>query len=264
MIEIDFSDREYDIMANAKNITGKTLKVLLVGDAGTKKTILASTFPQPHVVDLDGGMLSVRGQDVSYITIGEKETTDPDFLEIVKSDRYAKHSMFLKAQYLIEHWANILTAEQTLVIDSLTFYSEAALNHVQNLENNKDMRQTYMGAQKLIRSTFEKLKDLPCNVVVTAHRVLVEETEGVTSYVPKTCGKSFALMLPSYFDEVWRTSVKAVRSQEKDKNGKRIMKQSFFLDTTKSIREQGKTRLNLPASIEDPTYEKIMELSKRD
>ena len=248
-------------MANTKTITPNTLKVLLVGDAGTKKTILASTFPDPHFVDLDGGMLSVRGKDIQYVTIGEKETTDEDFLAILKSPKYANHSMFLKAQYLIEHWANTLTANQTLVIDSLTFYSEAALNHVAALEKNKDARQNYMGAQSLIKATFEKLKALPCNVVVTAHRVLVEESEGVMSYLPKTAGKSFALILPSYFDEVWRTTVKSKKI--KDSSGKLSPSQVFSLETIKSLREQGKTRLNLPSSIEDPTYDKIMNLAEK-
>lgn len=245
-------------MANAKTLSPKTLKVLLVGDAGTKKTILASTFPDPHVIDCDGGMLSVRGKDVNYITIGEKETTDEDFLAVIKKETYAKHSMFSKAQYLLEHWANTLTDQQTLVLDSLTFYSEAALNHVTALEKNKDNRQNYMGAQALIKATFEILKDLPCNVVVTAHRVLVEEEENVISYVPKTAGKAFAMALPAYFDEIWRTSVKL--AYVKDAEGKKVPSQIFSLDTVKSPREQGKTRLNLPPSIIDPTYDKIMSL----
>jgi hypothetical protein len=250
-------------MANTADLTPHTLKVLLVGDAGTKKTILASTFPDPHFVDLDGGMLSVRGKNVKYITIGEKETTDPDFLAIYKlnAEKKAKQSMFLKAQDLIEYWANTLTAQQTLVIDSLTFYSEAALNHVQKLENNKDARQTYMGAQKLISTTFELLKHLECNVIVTAHRTMVEETEGVISYVPKTAGKSFALALPSYFDEVWRTSVKTAKVKGAQ-GEKSITQQVFALETIKGLREQGKSRLNLPPVVEEPTYEKIMALAK--
>ena len=250
------------LMARTKDISPKTLKILLIGDAGTKKTILASTFPDPHFVDLDGGMLSVRNKDVCYITIGEKPTTDPDFLAIYtkNAEKKASQSMFLKAQDLIEHWANTLTADQTLVIDSLTFYSEAALNHVQKLENNKDMRQTYGGAQKLISATFELLKHLECNVIVTAHRTLVEETEGINSYVPKTAGKSFALALPSYFDEVWRTSVKRVKV--KGDGGKSEQGLAFALETIKGLREQGKSRLNLPAVIEEPTYEKIMSLAQ--
>jgi len=249
-------------MARTKDITPHTLKILLIGDAGTKKTRLAATFPDPHFVDLDGGMLSVRDKDIMYITIGEKETVDPDFLAIYKLNaaKKAKQSMFLKAQDLIEYWANTLTANQTLVIDSLTFYSEAALNHVQKLENNKDMRQTYGGAQKLISATFEQIKHLQCNVIVTAHRTMVEETEGVTSYVPKSAGKSFSLALPSYFDEVWRTSVKRtkvkVEGEDKKQDG-----QVFALETIKGLREQGKSRLNLPPVIHDPTYEKIMELA---
>ena len=110
-------------MARTKDITPDTLKILLIGDAGTGKTRLAATFPEPHFVDLDGGMLSVRDSDVQYITVAERETTDPDFLAIYpkNAEKKAKQSMFLKAQDLIEHWANNLTADQTLVIDSLTF-----------------------------------------------------------------------------------------------------------------------------------------------
>jgi hypothetical protein len=244
-------------MANTKQITNGTLKVLLVGDAGSKKTLLASTFPDPHFVDLDDGMLVCRGKDIKYITISERETTDPDFLAICKNPtRDAKLSAFAKSQMLIEHWLNNLTANQTLVLDSLTFYSDAALRHVQKLENPKDMRQTYGGAQKLISCTFELFKTVPCNIVVIAHRAMVEESEGVISYVPKTAGKSFALQLPSFFDEVWRTT-----TVTKKIGGETIQK--YAIETFKTHKEQGKTRLNLPTVIEDPTYDKIISLSTK-
>jgi hypothetical protein len=247
-------------MANAQAITNGTLKVLLVGDAGSKKTLLASTFPDPHFVDLDDGMLVCRGRDVKYITIGERETTDPDFFAICKElnkvpEKMAKMSSFAKAQLVIEYWANTLKENQTLVLDSLTFYSEAALRHVQKLENPKDMRQTYGGAQKLIAMTFEQFKNIPANVVVIAHRTLVEEQEGVISYVPKTAGKSFALQLPSFFDEVWRAT-----TMTKKVGG--VQTQTYTIETFKTNREQGKTRLNLPQVIEDPTYDKIIALTK--
>lgn len=247
-------------MANAQNIELDSLKILLIGDAGTKKTILSSTFPDPHFVDFDGGMRSVRGRNITYITIGEQPTLDQDFIDLF-GEKKAAHSGFLKGQYLIEHWANTLTKHQTLVIDSLTFYSAAALDHVQKLEKNKDMRQTYGGAQKLLAATFELLKNIECNVIVTAHRSLIEETEGNIQYVPKTAGKSFALMLPAYFDEIWRTQVKSKRGVKSKTEGGASETQIFTLETVKSLREQGKTRLNLPALIEEPTYEQIMKFA---
>lgn len=256
VLKLKLNKGDYTV-ANAKDINTGALKVLLVGDAGTRKTFLACQFPGCHVVDLDGGMLTVRGQDVTYITIGERPTTDPDFLEIVGGEKSKKHthSMFLKSQYLIEHWANTLDASHTLVVDSLTFYSEAALNHIRKIENNKDERQNYLGAQKLISGTFEKLKMLPCNVVVTAHRTLIEDDGGgLSQYVPRTAGRGFAMMLPAYFDEIWRTSVKS-----KKVKGESV--QVFTLETIKSAREQGKTRLNLPPVIEEPTYDKILKLT---
>ena len=116
-------------MANCKDMSESTLKVLLYGPSGTGKTTLASTFPEPHVVDFDKGMMSVRGKDIQYITIGNRETLDPDFLAIfdtawAKANKYtankgnlAKDTGYMKAIMLIEHWGNTLTKDQTLVID---------------------------------------------------------------------------------------------------------------------------------------------------
>lgn len=249
-------------MARTNAIEPTTLKILLIGDAGTKKTRLAATFPDPHFVDLDGGMLSCRDLDVHYVTIGEQVTVDPDFLAIYpkNAEKKAKQSMFLKAQDYIEHLANTLTKDQTLVIDSLTFYSECALNHVQKLENNKDMRQTYGGAQKLIAASFELIKHLPCNVIVTAHRALIEDADGNIQYVPKSAGRSFSIALPSYFDEVWRTSVTRVKNKDKSEGADKYLL-AYSLETIKGLREQGKSRLNLPQIITEPSYEKIMSLA---
>lgn len=243
-------------MANAKDLTPGSLKVLLVGDAGTKKTILASTFPDPHFVDLDDGMLSVRGRDVNYVTIGEKLTTDADFIALCcqKDKKLPSKKAFLKAQALLEHWANTLTANQTLVLDSLTFYTDAALAYVLHLEcQSKPRIQDWGAAQKLVERTLEELNKLPCHVVVTAHRDMKVDAETQTiSYVPQTIGK-LAKKIPAYFDEVWRTTV-----TPKKKGGETTL--IYTIETTKARREDGKTRLNLPSVIEEPTFNKIMSL----
>lgn len=245
-------------MANARDITPGALKVLLVGDAGTKKTILASTFPNPHIVDLDDGMMSVRGRDVTYVTIGEKETTDSDFIDMVcKTDKkLPTRCAFLKAQALLEHWANKLGPGDTLILDSLTFYTDAALRYVLKINNQKDPRiQDWGAAQKLIEATLEELNKLPCHVVVTAHRDMKQdkETEQIF-FVPQTIGK-LAKKLPAYFDEVWRTTVKPTK-----KGGETLL--NYAIETAKARREDGKSRLNLPSVIEEPTFDKIMELLK--
>lgn len=242
-------------MANAKTMNAKSLKVLLVGDAGTYKTRLAATFPQPHFVDFDDGMLSVRGQDVIYITIGRKETTDEDFLALFPTKK-AKMRAFVKGQALLEHWANTLTKDQTLVLDSFTFYTDAALEHVLALNNQPTPRiQDWGAAQKLLEGTLEELNKLPCNVVVIAHRDMKQDQEtGAISYVPQTIGK-LAKKMPAYFDEVWRTNTKL-----KKEGGSDV--EEFYIETIKGRREDGKTRLNLPSKIVNPTYESIIQIMK--
>ena len=248
-------------MANAKDIKPDALRILLVGDAGTGKTVLASTFPNAHFVDLDDGMLSVRGKDVNYISISQYKTEDEDFDTITKDlpavkrgNDYQEQSTFEKAQIVIEHWANTLKAGDTLVIDSLTFYSQAAFDYVLATEKFKDNRMAYGAAQKLVSTTLDLIRTRPCNVILIAHKkVKTDENGNVTEITPQTVGNALANILPSHFDEVYRMEVEI-----KKKGG--VDEKTYVMHTCPTRKEKGKSRLNLPERIEDPTYEKIMKL----
>lgn len=248
-------------MANAKNLKSDAIRLLLVGEAGSGKTKLSATFPNPHFVDLDDGMLTVRGQDVNYITIGQYKTEDPDFLEIVKDKPalkgkikdYSELTTFEKAQAVIEHWANTLKAGDTLIIDSLTFYSQAAFDYVIEVEKPKDNRQAYGAAQKLISSTFDLIRTRPCNIILTAHKKLRTDEHGnLLTVQPMTVGNALADIIPSHFDEVYRMEV------EISKKGGEEQKE-YVLYTCPTKKQKGKSRLGLPERIVDPTYEKLIK-----
>ncbi len=249
-------------MANAKDLKPTALKVLIWGKPGTGKTKIAATFPDPHFVDLDDGMLTVRGQDVNYITITDQPTTDPDFLamckelpEIKKGTPYPEQSRFEKAQIAIGNYAATLTDKQTLVIDSLTFYSQSAFDHIMEVEKPKDNRQVYGAAQKLISATLDILKDRPCHVVLLAHvKTNTDEHGNITTIVPQTTGNALAAVLPGHFDEVWRTEV------EMDK--KDPSKHVYVMHTAPMKKENAKSRLDLPSRIVDPTYDKVVKMIK--
>lgn len=259
MLTINYKDKA---LANAKDITVTAIKSLIWGPPGSGKTKIAATFPNPHFVDLDDGMLTVRGQDINYVTITAQETTDPDFLAMCaempplkKGTPYHQQSRFEKAQIAIQYYANKLTANQTLVIDSLTFYSQSAFDHIMEVEKPKDNRQVYGAAQKLISATLDILKDRPCNVVLLAHvKTNIDEHGNITTIVPQTTGNALAAVLPGHFDEVWRTEVEMDRKDPE--------KHVYVIHTAPMKKENAKSRLELPAKIVDPTYEKIMKLVK--
>jgi len=113
--------------------TTASASLLFWGPPFSGKSVLASQFPNPHFIALDKHCLtSVRGLrakynlsfDVTVIEIGEKETTDPDFVKLVGSDKVGKMDAWEKTLYLIEAWCRTLSANDTLVIDNLSRIGE--------------------------------------------------------------------------------------------------------------------------------------------
>lgn len=245
-------------MANALTMKAKPLKVLLWGPSGTGKTKLASTFPNPHFIDLDNGMLTVAGQDVRYITLSEKQTEDTDFDEICKSNKkdpvkQGAQSLYAKTVFLLNHWGNELTEEDTLVVDSLTMLNRAAISYTLKLSGVSAMRQNDWGAaQALIENIFEEIKTTKCHVVFIAHDSFVKDEEsGFVSWLPATIGK-LATRVACYFDEVWLTGTE----RSKDRKGE----QDYYIETRPTRRTTAKSRLSLPDKIVAPTFDKINKL----
>lgn len=245
-------------MANAKDLTSSApLKVLLYGPAGTRKTTLAATFPNPHFVDFDNGMRTIRGQSVHYVTINGRETTDPDFLAIPACKAVAKASAFIKGQKYLEHLANTLKEEDTLVLDSLTFYGNYAMDHALALAGRPTPQlQDWGTARKMVEISLEALKSAACNLIIITHEDFEkDEEQGYISFQPKGVTGNQGRILGTFFDEVWRAGI--VHGQGVDKG-----KMTYTLTTVPSKRAEGKSRSNLPATIENPTYEKIKGLIK--
>lgn len=237
-------------MANTKTLEATTMKILMYGPSGCGKTTLAASFPEPHFVDLDNGMLSVAGKDINYITINSRETVDPDFLALFP--KKGDHTPFLKAQMYIEHLANTLGEGQTLVIDSFSFLNDYVLEHVLKLAGQKLPRiQDWGAAQKMLEKTLEALNNVECNLIVIAHEQFVKDEEsGFISWLPLTIGK-LATKLPIYFDEVWRCYSEPGRGTNKDT-------QIYGIETKPTRKTTAKSRLHLPFQFVDPTYESIL------
>ena len=238
-------------MANAKFIEGGKMKILMYGPSGVGKTTLASTFPGPHFVDFDNGMLSVAGQDIEYFTINSRPTVDPDYIELF-GEKVAGQNAYLKGLALIEHWGNTLTSDQTLIVDSLSFWNDYTVEHVLQLENQRKPRiQDWGAAQKLLELTVEALNNIDCNLIVIAHEQFVKDDEsGFISWLPLTIGK-LATKIPIYFDEVWRCYSEPGRGADRDT-------QIYGIETKPTRRTTAKSRLHLPFQFTDATYASIM------
>jgi len=238
-------------MANTKKLIKNVRRVLLYGPSGTGKTTLASTFPNPVFVDLDDGMLSLEGQDITYYTLNSHPSSDPDLIKMIGEKLAISDDAYAKSVEVIEQLCNTFTEKDTLVIDSITFLNDYALATVLASENQKKPRiQDWGAAQKLIESIVSNINFADCNIVVIAHEQFVKDDEsGFISWLPMTIGK-LATKLPIYFDEVYHCYAE---------RGKGVHKHEMIygIETSPSRHTTAKSRSQLKGNIEFPTYQKL-------
>ena len=96
---------------NAKDMDSSSIKLsaTVYGKAGTGKTTLGATFPKPFFLDLNKGLLSIRGRNVDYV-----ELYDSTWVEIQDTLDEA-----IKSQ---DH--------ESIVIDSMGEVAEICMKHI--------------------------------------------------------------------------------------------------------------------------------------
>lgn len=194
--------------------TDGALKILVYGNAGSGKTCFAAGMPHPILyLDFDNKVDSAamfykndktRLDGIDVRNLSKTLVTNP----IEQMERIIKEE-------LIPQQKNGTTKFKTLVIDSVTTFSAAVLNHIVQTNPGVNRVKSAQGAQPgmqdygILRREFQRLipglLGLPCNVVMLGH-ISVDKDEHTGAIVrgPLMDG-SFAQQLPIYFKEVWRS-----------------------------------------------------------
>jgi hypothetical protein len=214
-------------MANAQDIVlaEQKLKILCYGDFGTGKSTFAASFPKPYFLDFDKGVLSVGGRDVNYETF-------------MKNGKEFKRFNSHMAQHVIP---KIKSGEiQTLVLDSLTTYSEVVLMAILDEAKVEFPRIQDWGMQiNGMVTTINMLSDLPCHVIFLAHeQTQVNEDNVIIKGMPLVTGK-LAPKIGLYFDEVYRTKVRSGQFVLQTKNQGGFLAKSRLDGFLKNVGKQG-------------------------
>lgn len=158
------------------------LKMLVYGGAGTGKSTLATTWPDParvFVVDCEGGEHAYASSGVQHIRC---------------STFNAIRSALVEARTAI-----IEGAGDVLVIDSLSEAAEYCL--AQELMNNKDPRRAYGELATKVTALVRFARDLPCHVLFSA-KMQTKDDEGRLMRVPFLPGQQLTTNLPYLVDVV--------------------------------------------------------------
>jgi|TARA_R110000824_G_scaffold10814_1_gene47324 hypothetical protein len=165
--------------ADAVKKTG--LKLLIYGPAGSGKTVLCATAKEPTlIISAEGGLLSIK-EAPSSIKIAEVHSRE-EFEEVLN---------YLKTN----------GPPAWVCVDSITEVSQQILN--QELLKTKMPMKAYAELSNVAGGFIRELRDLPCNVVMTAKsKKEKDDSKGVQQYTPKMPGQALGADIAHHFDVV--------------------------------------------------------------
>lgn len=162
-------------------LTANGVKLLVYGQAGSGKTSLIRTLPNPIVLSAEGGLLSIQDADLPYIEIKDME-------DLREAYAWAKDS---------EEAAGF----ESVALDSISEVAEVVLQY--ELKNNKDGRAAYGELNTVMQELIRAFRDLPGKHVYMSAKLEKSTDEmGKLLYNPSMPGKSLTQGLPYFFDEV--------------------------------------------------------------
>jgi hypothetical protein len=164
-------------------------KCIVYGPSGAGKTTLASTAPNPIIINAENGLLSLR--------------------RVIKETGRDLPCMSIKSFDDLKQAFDILSGPQgqqfeTIVVDSISEVSEVVLADLK--KTKKDARQAYMHIQEETMEIIRNFRDMPnMNVVFLAKQgSIMDAGTGMLMNGPLMPGKSLGPAIPYLCDEVFQ------------------------------------------------------------
>lgn len=177
------------------SIESEFMKILVVGDYGTGKSVFASTFPgKLFIFDFDKGIKTYRGKDFDYaqyeINAKGYMEFDKEFKDVEKSVREGKY--------------------KTVIVDSTSLLSDLAMERALMLDpkrspTNGPLWNVHYGIVKnLVEGKLRQIMQWPCHVVILAHlQVVTDQESGAVVKIQPLLPGALSDKLPGWFDEVY-------------------------------------------------------------
>jgi phage nucleotide-binding protein len=179
-------------LRSTKGLHANGVKLLVYGNAGSGKTSLIPTLPNPVVFSAEGGLLSIADADLPFVEVSSYDTLMEAYRWVVESDE-AKHF-------------------ESIALDSISEIAEVVLNHEKKIA--KDPRQAYGAMQEQMADIIRAFRDIPGkHIYFTAKCEKATDESGRILYAPSMPGNKTGQALPYFFDEVLALRV------EKDAEG---------------------------------------------
>ena len=177
-------------LKTTRDIHASGIKMLVYGAAGAGKTTLIKTLPNPVILSAEGGLLSLAGENIPYIEIGDMQALKEAYTWCVSSE----------CEY------------DSIALDSISEIAEVVLSAEKKVA--KDPRQAYGAMQDQMADLIRAFRDIPGKHVYFSAKVeKATDESGRILYAPSMPGNKTGQQLPYFFDEVLALRV------EKDSEG---------------------------------------------
>lgn len=231
-----------------KEVKREPISIMVYGDSGSGKSIIAATFPKSLYFDFDSSCMRIRKMF-------------PDNKYITPLDGYSPKKMLELFKGALDQIKNGEFKYDTIVVDSISSLEESVINGYQGTSGElgsnlytirKKLNYDKWGA--VSSTTLDLVKNLRrygINVVFTAEVALkqLQGDEGDRKY-PAVTGKS-ATKLVHKFDYVGHLEV--------TKENKKTARYLAFQNDEK-YQAKGRFDGEVPDPIKNPNYDKIIDL----
>lgn len=179
-------------LRSTKGLHANGVKLLVYGNAGSGKTSLIPTLPNPVVLSAEGGLLSIADADLPFVEVSSYDTLMEAYRWVIESDEAKQF--------------------ESIALDSISEIAEVVLNHEKKIA--KDPRQAYGAMQEQMYDIIRAFRDIPGkHIYFTAKCEKTADESGRILYAPSMPGNKTGQALPYFFDEVLALRV------EKDAEG---------------------------------------------
>ena len=179
-------------LRSTSDLSANGLKVLVYGQAGSGKTSLIKTLPNPIILSAEGGLLSIQDANLPFIEITSMIDLKEAYEWVIGSDEAKQF--------------------ESVALDSISEIAEVVLVYEKKVA--KDQRQAYGEMQNQMAEIIRSFRDiLGKNVYMSAKLEKTQDEMGRVLYTPSMPGNKTGQSLPYYFDEVLALRV------EKDVDG---------------------------------------------
>lgn len=238
-LEFEVKSPYDDLLAKIKPLSERPsyIRAIIYGEAGAGKSVFCASAPNPLFLDIEHGTLSL---------LNHAEYSLTPVLPITKVQDVEEFFWAFKA--------GVFADIHTVVIDSVSEFQKLHMDKLLQEAHKKDpsKNNAYLPTQLAYKESGEYMRrillafrDLECNLLITAHVTEDKDESDGTIFLRPSVTPKLASTLEGAVD------VLGYMSADIDGQTKKVVRR-LQVQPTRKVR--AKTRLNLPAYIENPKF----------